>query len=997
MTVEEIDIVVNVVVEKAIKEFQKLVPEIKRSMKSVTEQINKPNLKGFAVKIQQAINQGKQKLENFKKSNDNNKIAINVTTKEAEREISQLQKQINSLEEKINARQMKLNIINPQIDKIVDDTRRDVIPEGISPNNKSMDTTVNNALSSNKDFTSLNSQAQKLYTEIEMYNNQLNIAKSKMSQLGKQVSQTATTQNKLGSFFSGFKNKIDQAKSSLGSVKNIFNKIPNIAQNMTTITAKVQNNIKGMGKGLKQGLGNVLKYTSALFSLRGIYSILSSSAQGWLSNQNAGAKQLSANIEYMKYAMGSAFAPVIQYVTNLVYKLMKAIQTVIYSLFKVNIFANASSNSYANMANNAKKTAKETKTLANIDEINNIGGNDNDSSDGNGTTTPSFDLSQLNAEMSPLAEELYNFFKPLKDSWDTYGASLLAQLKTTASQVTGLISSVWGSFEKVITNGTVYTTLILILAIIGNIAQALNTAWTNAGIGDSIVQNLFNAFNNILSTINQIAQSTGFQNLLDSALNTLNSIILTINNITTAFSNAWNYNGNGDKILTTIGNILEKISKTIKDISGSQAFQTFLNGVSTAFAGILGFIEPVLEDLLAIAKPIAEIAFSTIGTVLETVGNALKAIGENEIAVTIIESLAIAIGLVTGAIALWNAVGVIATATTTAFGVAVQIATSPLTLITLAIAAVVAAGILLYKNWETVKQKASEIWENVKSIFTNLYNSIKGIFNNIKEKVITIVNNIKNGVKDKFNGMKEKVYTITNNIRNGVKDKFNSMKEKVYTVVSNLRNGVKDRFNSMKEKISTIVKKIKDAVGNKFKSVKDKSVSIFNSMKSKISNIFNGIWNVVKKIINSILGGIEKMANGIVKGMNKMINALNKLKFNVPDWVPGLGGKSFGFNIGTIGEISIPRLATGNVATSETLAIFGEYSNARTNPEITAPQSTIYETMVQALNDSNFNKGNKNSEFKTLIFKFGSYRVAFELEELRRKAQRQNGTATVTI
>jgi hypothetical protein len=59
---------------------------------------------------------------------------------------------------------MKLDIINPQMDKIVNDTRNQVVPDRISKNDKSMDTVVNNALASNKDFTSLDSQAQKLYS-----------------------------------------------------------------------------------------------------------------------------------------------------------------------------------------------------------------------------------------------------------------------------------------------------------------------------------------------------------------------------------------------------------------------------------------------------------------------------------------------------------------------------------------------------------------------------------------------------------------------------------------------------------------------------------------------------------------------------------------------------------------------------------------------------------------------------------------------------------------
>ena len=221
-----------------------------------------------------------------------------------------------------------------------------------------------------------------------------------MSQLEQQTLQTATTQSKLGSFFNAFKSKIEQAKSSSKGLQSSFSKLPKITQNIT-------NNIKGMGTGLKQGLGHVMKYAMALFSLRGIYSVLSSCASTWLSSQNAGAKQLSANIDYMKYAMGSALAPVIQFVTNLVYQLMKAIQSVAYALTGVNIFAKASANSYASMAGNAKKAKNETKQLAGVhNEINNI--SDNNSDSGSGTTNPSFDLSQMDNTPNSIIDSIKN-------------------------------------------------------------------------------------------------------------------------------------------------------------------------------------------------------------------------------------------------------------------------------------------------------------------------------------------------------------------------------------------------------------------------------------------------------------------------------------------------------------------------------------------------------------------------------------------------------------
>lgn len=108
---------------------------------------------------------------------------------------------------------------------------------------------------------------------------------------------------------------LEQAKKQISDVKNaskgnIFSSwtkgIKNIVPQLNRtsgVTLKIKNQIKQMSSGVKQGLGNVLKYAGALFSLRSIYSVLSSSANSWLSSSNTQAQQLSANIEYMKYAM----------------------------------------------------------------------------------------------------------------------------------------------------------------------------------------------------------------------------------------------------------------------------------------------------------------------------------------------------------------------------------------------------------------------------------------------------------------------------------------------------------------------------------------------------------------------------------------------------------------------------------------------------------------------------------------------------------------------
>ena len=123
----------------------------------------------------------------------------------------------------------------------------------------------------------------------------------------------------------------------------------------------------------------------------------------------------------------------------------------------------------------------------------------------------------------------------------------------------------------------------------------------------------------------------------------------------------------------------------------------------------------------------------------------------------------------------------------------------------------------------------------------------------------------------------------------------------------------------------------------------------WEDLKSSTVEIFEGLWDKLKGIINSILGGVESMANGVVGGINKMIDALNGLSFEIPDWVPGFGGESFGFSIPKIREVSIPKLATGTVVPAnygEFAAILGD--NKR-EAEVVSPLSTIEKALENVL------------------------------------------------
>lgn len=140
---------------------------------------------------------------------------------------------------------------------------------------------------------------------------------------------------------------------------------------------------------------------------------------------------------------------------------------------------------------------------------------------------------------------------------------------------------------------------------------------------------------------------------------------------------------------------------------------------------------------------------------------------------------------------------------------------------------------------------------------------------------------------------------------------------------------------------------------------------IFKSLKTTITKIFNDIWSFIKRIINSILGGIEKMANGVVSGINTVIKAMNNLSFDIPDWVPTMGGKTFGFNIPTLKNVSIPKLATGTVVppNREFMAILGDNKK---ETEVVSPLSTMKRAMKEALLELGIN-GTSNSSGDIII------------------------------
>ena len=97
-----------------------------------------------------------------------------------------------------------------------------------------------------------------------------------------------------------------------------------------------------------------------------------------------------------------------------------------------------------------------------------------------------------------------------------------------------------------------------------------------------------------------------------------------------------------------------------------------------------------------------------------------------------------------------------------------------------------------------------------------------------------------------------------------------------------------------------------------FKNLGPKIEEALKTMGENVKTFFSGIWE-------GLVDGFKGFINFFIKGINTLIGGANKLSFTAPDWVPGIGGKTFGFSLPTI-----PLLAKGGIATGPTLAMVGE-------------------------------------------------------------------------
>lgn len=272
---------------------------------------------------------------------------------------------------------------------------------------------------------------------------------------------------------------------------------------------------------------------------------------------------------------------------------------------------------------------------------------------------------------------------------------------------------------------------------------------------------------------------------------------------------------------------------------------------------------------------------------------------------------------------------------------------------------------------KSIIQSIADIFKNIQKFNLDIGDSLKKWF--VSESFQEALNKVFNFIDDIFKYAKdiaewclsmyekylkpvidEKLLPAIDSIVSAIMDIWKAVKPVVDWTIDCIKTMLEPVIDGLCEFIGGII----DVV----KGIADFISGVFTGDWKKawdgVKTIFKGIWDmiasIVKTPINLILAGVEKMVNAIINGFNGFKKAINKISFDVPDWIPTIGGKKWGFNLKMSDEITLPRLAKGNVAYEPTKAIFGEYANAHTNPEITSPVSLMKESFRDVLNEFDF-------------------------------------------
>ena len=576
-------------------------------------------------------------------------------------------------------------------------------------------------------------------------------------------------------------------------------------------------------------------------------------------------------------------------------------------------------------AGNASKLKKELKgALAGFDAINNInsssGSSDPSSGDsggsggagGSGGDIGGFSmddsgakeqkglLEEVDKQLEEIKKKVAEFFQPLKQSWDKFGAPMIAAAVYAFNGVKNLLMEIGKSMYTVWENGTGAKTVELILKIftnifkiIGNISQGLADAWNTFGLGDLIIQRLWNIFNSILKIINEILKIVRD---ITKAIN-WTAVLVAVYGVLSIIDGLFSFIADNVGLILSILSAIAGLSlfSTLAGILGTVITQIQLAvgvfsgwaSLATALSGAFGILPQIFASIVMAVNPVNVI----IGAVIATVADLWKKSEDfRDDIVSILGNIATIVQKV-----FLNIVAPIIDTVGEIIMDFVETVLKP-----------------LWNAWENVFQSIMGLLSDFLKFATPIFSTILDILGPVFELALTLLRGVFDMVFAAIRGIIERAdKTICERVNN-IREFFRNLGEWMEGTFG-------FRWKNVFETVKNAVKAFRDYVGSIINSLE----VVFMGLANFIGGVFSGNWRRawlgVKQIFEGIVSGLGAIfkapLNFMIDGINKFLSGIGKIK--IPDWVPGVGGKGFSIP-------RIPRLAKGGIVSASTIANIGE-------------------------------------------------------------------------
>lgn len=294
------------------------------------------------------------------------------------------------------------------------------------------------------------------------------------------------------------------------------------------------------------------------------------------------------------------------------------------------------------------------------------------------------------------------------------------------------------------------------------------------------------------------------------------------------------------KIWGNIKTILTAVWQGIKNVA-IPIFQTIWGVIKTVFEAIGKIIDKIAPQFANLADQLANGNIDTDKWV--KVGEAIAKI------------IAVIVGVVA---AVKTVIAVVRTVTSVVKGVSAVISfvSSPVGLVILAIMALIAVGILLYKNWDKIKAFAIRIWTAIKDFFVNIFTSIGNFFTSIWEGISTFFSSVWNGIKETVSGAVSAVWETISTV-------FSTIWEFISGVATNIWTSITTAFTNILSGITGTIGNIKDSIVTGFTAaidwIKALPAQAVQWGKDIIDSIVNGIKSAVSKVGEAVSGVASKI------------------------------------------------------------------------------------------------------------------------------------------